>query len=263
MTLEQYRSAFVAHPLMVLLAISVVVRLLTFVALAHRGLATRYLGLSAYLLAGCIRSILLLAWGYSAPGGYGVMWNASAWVPHLLFALLAIDGIRLMSDHFKNYRRFAAFVGALSLTVGIAIAWVMSGVATPTWGSWVLGKIETTRNATLILVLALALTRIWFYSSPSTVMRHNVRRFVDVTLMLFLAEWIAFFSMRGMGNVYHFPINVFITLLPVGASFGWLSLKPNGEKWMPPPPATKEDEAAEAKVLETIGRSFRAKASGD
>ncbi len=178
MTLEQYRSTFAAHPLMVLLAISVAVRLLAFAVLAKRGLASRYLGLSAYLLAGCTRSILLLAWGYDAPGGYGVMWNSTTWVPHILFALLATDGIRLMSDHFKNYRGFAIFIGSAALGVGIAIAWAMTGVATPRWDSWTVGKMEAARNAALILVLALTLGRAWFHSSPSTKMRLNVRRFV-------------------------------------------------------------------------------------
>ena len=249
---------FLTHPLILLMLLGILARLLVAVALVKRRLAGKYLGVMAYLVGGALRSSWLIWCGVQSPTGYHDAWIATQAMPIILTTLLIGECHFYMARHFRNTSLFAV----LSVMAYAVVSWMVVVMASPaglrTWPEPAGIAIALQRNYTLGGMLVLWLCRHYWYSSPTTELRRNVRLIVDSLFLALAVEWLALVVIRGL------PIGTLVWIaeyaiaaVPVALSAVWWTLRPSGEQWMRPGPIAAGSTAAADEEMRRIAERMK------
>lgn len=110
-----------------LICIGIVARLIVLGVLLHRRLALRYPCLSLFLLGGAAQAAFILWCAWHARTGYYDAYRATAFVPHILWGLLAGEIFFKLAGHFPITKSTFG-IGALSAAIGLSVAyWTLRG----------------------------------------------------------------------------------------------------------------------------------------
>lgn len=251
---------FLTHPLIILMLCGILARLLVAGALARRGLAKKYPAVMVYLVVGALRSSWLIWCGVHSPTGYHDAWISTQWVPIILTTLLIWDFHCLMALHFRNAQGFALVSISIYYSIGCGVAFATSDIGMRAWPELAGSAIATMRHYTLGGLLVLALSRHYWYASPTTELRRNVRLLVDSLFLALAVEWLALVVIRGMpiGRLV-WVAEYAIAAVPTALAVAWWHLRPSGEEWTRPEAILAGSTAAADAEMRRIRERMRDK----
>lgn len=234
-SVELKSMRLITHPIIILMLVGILARLAVAGAIARRGLAGKYPAVMLYLVAGAARSSWLIWCGVHSPTGYHDAWISTQALPIILTTLLVWQLHWIMAEHFRGVRRFAAVLVAVYFGIGVGVAILTAGLGQPPWNAQAAAPIAIQRHFMLGALLVLALSRHYWYASPTTELRRNVRLLVDSLFLALAVEWLALVVIRGLPiGTLVWVAEYAIAAVPVALAVAWWHLRPSGEAWTRP-----------------------------
>lgn len=205
--------------------------------LAHRKLATRYIGLTLYLVIAVAKSSYLL-YCMQTTGGYYQAFRQLQWVTLAAQGALVLDILILVAGHFRGIGSFAAVIYTMFATVSGLCAMAVSGYGRQWWSIELQQLAMYWKRYEVWLVGVLFLTQVfcWLYRRRVR-LSSNVQAVLTAIMLLLLSEAAGATVKEALHSD---ACSVFVPM----AVFLWLAwrMREAGENdAVIPPPASPED----------------------
>ncbi len=237
--------------------LSVVPELVCLAALGKRGLAKRYPVLVAFLGLDTLSSGVLM-WVRASGGtaAYKPVWLICEPILLAAYTLLAVEVVVVMARHFRNIRWPAIIASGIALLIAGALTYATSGLGDySAWGGHPV--MLAARYFDALFLLGILLMR-GFFGTSGWDMRTNVQNHVGIVVFLLLGQAV------GNGLVYAGDFweravgQILIVGTPLVAALLWIgTMKPEGERFTPPPVPSAETMERTKREFEDAVREIR------